>query len=310
MNEFGQLDETHRSPWPVIDAISKDFSMSVSDVAQVTNGYDSTVFRAVYGGADIYIRTNSKPGAFAVEAKGYEAISSVSVPTPRILAYQESPHEIGKPTMIMSAAHGVELSRAQLLPHEKLNIYEEMGDTLRRIHSIQIEGFGELEVIDSQLEGKSKSWSEYWDSDNNLDRKELHYLAESGAATQEEMIAVEAIHREISLLKIEKGSLLHLDLNPNHVFVQNNKISSIIDLGRLISGDPRYDIAMCLAFQNSEEQERFKKGYGELSTDPVVDKYLLTILAGKVEWSYKMGLTDRFEKAVVAFRGAINELQI
>ena len=75
---------------------------------------------------------------------------------------------------------------------------------------------------------------------------------------------------------------MHQDLTPANFFITDNRVSGVIDFGNLIAGDPRYDIAMWLLYQEPQDQISFIEGYGELANDPMVVKYLLIIIVNKI----------------------------
>ena len=109
-------------------------------------------------------------------------------------------------------------------------------------------------------------------------------------------------------MDLEKASLLHTDINIAHIFIEVNEISGVIDLGRLTAGDPRYDIACSLVFQNRREQESFKKGYDEITNDLMVNKYLIKIVIDKIYFRSKKEINGDVGILISILKDALNKL--
>ena len=285
-----------------VKAIQSDFRVSVTFVENTTHGFASQVFKAVLDGRVVFIRINKNPRIFPAELLGYTLFKEHGIPVPDVVAYQAHPATIGHPTMIMYGAEGVELRKSELSLEEKNIVYEKMGALMKRMHEIHVDGYGPVEAKEGKLAGRFSSWKENWTARESYFREEFEYLRANALLTQEEIQKLSDVHIEISTLEFGKASLLHGDFHGVHVFVEGTVITGVIDLGRLLAGDPRYDIAMSLVFQNPRHRERFKKGYGNLANDPAVVKYLLVIAAGKIAIRHARGLHEATENARVIFR--------
>ena len=97
-------------------------------------------------------------------------------------------------------------------------------------------------------------------------------------------------------------------MHTNHIFVKGDSVTGIIDLGGLSAGDPRYDIANSLLFQNNREQEHFKRGYGKLSEDPMVNKYLITIVIAKIFFRSKDEIKGNVKALLPILKSALERL--
>ncbi|KKT86700.1 MAG: hypothetical protein UW86_C0024G0001 [Microgenomates group bacterium GW2011_GWA1_Microgenomates_45_10] len=264
------------------NVIKNDFGIEITKPEKVSKGYSSLVYRAHLGDKVIFIRINKDPRVFGVELLGYKAFKEQGIPVPEVISCLENPPSIGRSTMIMSSAEGIEMREADISPEQSASIYQNLGELLRKIHNIKLKGFGTPRVNNEELEGEFASWKDYWGSKEAHNQIGINFLLRRKLITPDEAKKIEKVYNEIASLDFGQASLLHRDMQYAHLFIKEGKISDIIDLGSLIAGDPRYDIAMSLLFQNSEEQESFKKGYGELANDPVVIKYLLIIIVEKI----------------------------
>ncbi len=281
-------------------AIRDDFGFEIKNSEKITKGYQSQVYKANLENEIVFIRINKDRRVFDAEVLGYEAFKKQGIPVPEIIAYKANPSSITQPTMIMSSAEGNAMSESNLSLEQKDIIYEKIGELLKKINEIKLEGFGKLIVKDGKLCGEFNDWNSYWESRRNHNDKGISFMLENGFITEQEAQKVKKIFEDVSSSKIEGSSLLHRDMHHGHFFVNGSDITGIIDLGALMAGDPCLDIAVSLVFQNEREQVFFKKGYGKLSDDPIVNKYLLIILVDKILFRFKerqnpdQKLLDRF----------------
>lgn len=269
------------------NAIKGDFGITITETKKITKGYSSQVYSARLGEQVIFIRINKDRRVFDAEVLGYEAFKKQGIPVPEIIAYKANPSSIAQPTMIMSSAEGRAMSESGLSIEQKDIIYEKLGKLLKKINEIKLEGFGKLIVKEGKLRGEFNDWNSYWESRRNHNNKGVAFMLENGFITEQEAQKVKKVFEDVSSLKIEESSLLHRDMHHGHFFVDGSDITGIIDLGDLMAGDPCLDIAVSLVFQNERNQVFFKKGYGKLSDDPMVNKYLLIILVDKVLFRFK-----------------------
>ncbi|MEI7765745.1 MAG: aminoglycoside phosphotransferase family protein, partial [bacterium] len=265
------------------NAIKSDFGFNIKNAEKITKGYQSQVYKAILDNEIVFIRINKDPNVFEVEQLAYKIFEEKGVPVPKIIAYKEKPISIGQPTAIMTSAIGETISEAKPSQEQNDIIYEHLGEILKKINETKLEGFGQLTAKDDILVGKFSSWNEYCKSQNEHHNRALEFCVNNNFVTNEDANKIKNIYKEIEQLDFGKASLLHKDIHQNHFFIQGSKVTGIIDLGSIMAGDPRYDIAMSLVFQNQRQQEFFKKGYNsDLVYDPMVNKYMITIIIRKL----------------------------
>ncbi len=270
------------------NAIKNDFGISVTGAEKVFKGCNSQVYNAKIGEQVVFILINKDQRVFDAEVLGYKIFKKQGIPVPEIIAYKTNPSSIGQPTMIMSSAKGIAMNESDSSTEQKDILYERLGGLLGKINETKLEGFGKLIVKNENLCGEFKDWNSYWESNKNHYIKGITFMLENGFITEQEAQKTKEVFEEVSSIKIEGSSLLHRDMHQGHFFVKGNDITGIIDLGELMAGDPRLDIAVALFFLNEREQLFFKKGYGKLSDDPMINKYLLIILIDKVVLEFKV----------------------
>jgi aminoglycoside phosphotransferase (APT) family kinase protein len=259
-----------------IDAMKVDFGIELRASNKIIGGFQNQVYKALTtDGRNIFIRINKDRRPLETEVWGYAKFKELGIPVPEVISYKANPSTIGYPTMVMSAAEGKNIDEVSLASEQEEAIYENVGSILRKINGVRVEGFGPVKIIDGQPKGKFASWAEYFVWWKKRLDEAVDFLKENNLITSEEVQKIYKVFAELEALNVKQAFLLHRDIHPEHIFVDQNKVTGIIDLGRLQGGDPRYDIAMSLFFQNEKRQEYFKKGYGEITNDPVVSKFLV-----------------------------------
>ncbi|MEI8270691.1 MAG: aminoglycoside phosphotransferase family protein, partial [bacterium] len=288
------------------NAVKSDFYLDIKNAEKITKGYQSQVYKASLDNEIIFIRINKDPNIFEVEQSAYKIFEEKGVPVPKIISYKEKPISIGQPTVIMTSAVGETINEAKPSQEQNDIIYEHLGEILKKINETKLEGFGKLTVSDNALVGKFTSWNEYCESQNEHHNKALNFCVDKNFVTNKEANKIKNIYKEIEQLDFGKASLLHTDIHQNHFFVQGSDVTGIIDLGSIMAGDPRYDIAMSLLFQNPRQQEHFKKGYNsDLVNDPMVNKYMTTIIIRKLFFRSKQEIKGDLEKLLISLKEAL-----
>lgn len=290
------------------DALKSDFDLEITNTTKITKGYSNQVYKGNIAEQIVFVRMNKNPDIFESELLGYKIFEEKGIPVPKVLAYQEAPKSIGLPTMIMSSAFGKSISESNLSLEQKDIIYEKVGNLLRKINEVKTEGFGPVKVVENKFVGKFESWKKYDESRGEHRKKVFDFAVEQNYITGEDIEKVKKIYDEIDSIKIEQPSLLHNDIHRGHVFVEGTDLSGVIDLGALMSGDPRHDIATSLAFQTPREQECFKKGYGPLAYDPMVDKYLVVRLIQKIHFRSQNNINGNLETLVPMLKDTLEKL--
>jgi aminoglycoside phosphotransferase (APT) family kinase protein len=267
----------------LVKAIKDDFNLEVSDIKEMKRGISNKVFEATWGKNKIFIRINENKDTFEKEILAYDLLRNNGIPVPKVRAYNSNPRNMGLPTIIIDSALGVSPEdTSDMTPEKMKRVYQNLGATLKKIHAIHLNGYGSLALGPEGLRGESKTWKEAWENRRESFLASLEFLVKKNLILPEEVKKIENIFEEISTLDIGKASLLHRDLHKDNFLIEGDNISGIIDLGIASAGDPRLDIASCLGHQEEDIRESFKKGYGDLANDPMVDKYSIMLSMGRI----------------------------
>ncbi len=288
------------------NSISQDFGMNIRNLQRVQIGYSNKVFKGILGQEVVYVRIQKDKSLYPVEEAVYKALENQGIPVPKILAMDLNPKNLGSATMIMESAKGTPLGEAKLSVSQRNLVYEDAGKVLKRMHQIKLPSFGKLSLKDNQLVGQFQSFNDYMKA-GATDESNFKYAGDNQLITAEEYKRVLEIWEKISNLSVQQAVLSHNDFHGVHVFTDGNKVTGVIDFTDARGEDPRWDLAMAMFFQNPQEREAFKKGYGDLTNDPVLKDYLIFVAVCKLGWRYKHGHLNSADNSLKVFR---DELQI
>lgn len=291
------------------EAIQDDFGLAITGTEQVIQGYSNQVYKGNFNGNEVFIRTNKNPKIFEVEMIGYKIFQNQGIPVPKIIAYKEKPQTLEYPTIIMSKAEGVSIAESNLSEEQCDVIYEKIGKLVNKINETKLKGFGSLKNENEKLVGEFSTWREYCLSQKENNLMNLEFCIKNNIVTEEESKKIIKINEEISNLNFGEASLIHRDVHKNHIFIKKDEITGVIDLGALTASDPRYDIANSLVFQNPREQECFKKGYGDLANDSIVNKHLISILIRKIFFRSKDHIKGNVEILIPKLKEALAKVE-
>jgi aminoglycoside phosphotransferase (APT) family kinase protein len=191
-------------------------------------------------------------GTVATEAWAYERIRERGVPAPRVLAVDATCTTFPTPYVILEQVSGVPLSDPSLQGRGREALLRESGELLRRMHAVEISGYGlldeELYVRTGRVSGLHQTWRPavlrrlHWG---------LPYIERLALLDRSEVMATHrALDRHAAVLDaLWPSRLLHGDFQNKHVFVDpsTTRITGFIDFGNRESGDVAWDLArFCL----------------------------------------------------------------
>lgn len=231
---------------------------SIVDYRQATAGADHLV---------IFARTNDcqeiilKAGLEAnVDAFVLKLLADTSVPVPQLLGESEIQVESQPQFLtIMAPAHGRVLAEE---PHLEAYL-PQLISMVHKVHSHKSDkGSGLLLNVEH---GRGLTWKEYLlrilqSRDPEFDWEVTARRPEIDAIALHSIID-RMIHRVEALPELTVPSLLHGDLNPHNIFVQDGRISSMIDWSYARYGDPLFDFARLRMNPFVSENQRASSAY-------------------------------------------------
>ncbi|MEQ8627045.1 aminoglycoside phosphotransferase family protein [Ekhidna sp.] len=210
----------------------------VDFLEEVEAGNTSTVYKINCRKKIYYLKMYTK-GSAEIENFILKELSKVTHVVPRVVGASDRNE---KSFILLEEAVGEEIYKntSNFANRKLLNSF---GKELAKIHSIHTFQFGKIEKIqNNMLFGTSilqeKTISAEFRNDlitllnfELVDRHTVYFL---------EKIVLE----NLSLSITGNPRLAHADLSMNHVFVQDNRVSGIIDFGNARSSDIHYDFAI------------------------------------------------------------------
>lgn len=174
---------------------------------------------------------------------------------------------------IMGEAQGKPLNVAEKGQDSDNRLISEVGKTVAKLHTIETEFFGPLDVKHAMEKTKGKglfnSWRDYIFL--NLD-KHIKICRDIGAITSYESRRTETIFERVHpLVEDFTPSLLHGDLGNPNIFHNGKHVTAIVDWEDCLSGDAVFDIAFWGTFSANDTYEKrklFIKGYTSIRQLP------------------------------------------
>lgn len=281
-----------------------DSGLDISNPSQVQQGYNSDVYSGETQEGKVFIRFNKGQNNFDIENWGYQKLDQIGVPVPKVLYFDMHPEHLQTPTLIISQVPGKPLSEIEKeVPSEQYHrVLQEAAKTLRQMHTIKMEGFGDAHMVEGRPVGENKSWGEYW-RDRNIPAR-IQYLVDHRLIDDPQRMQLEEVYQEASQMDDVEGVFLHNDYHHAHIFSDGEKITGVIDLGNTLVGDPRFDIGVTFFYLTPEQREVFIKGYGALAEDPWCIKYALMVVVKRLGIRHQAGN----EQGVIAGKKRLEEL--
>lgn len=151
---------------------------------------------------------------------------------------------------------------------EYKNIYTDLGRVFKQIHSISANNYGPIDIklllTKNELTGTFSSWKSFIFLNLNNHLKECVKI---GVLSPSELVSLKSIYvKSKPIFTNSKSSLIHNDPSLRNIFVNNNRVTGIIDWEDAIFGDPLWEIAFIDTFLfRKEDKLKFKlfcNGYG------------------------------------------------
>lgn len=263
------------------------------------------VFATTESGREVVLKAGLEAN---VDAFILRLLEGYTVPIPRLLAV--APIDGVEPywLTVMTPAKGALLSES----HEMSRFLPQLVSAVQKVHGIATtKGAGPVLSVE---EGTRLSWKDYLlgilqGKDPEFDWNEIAQHPEIDANGLHWAING-LIQRVESLPDLPRTFLLHGDLNPYNVFVQDDHISGIIDWSYARYGDPLFDFARLRMNPFIGEDQEATSAYFNLlglSADEQIQEqtYYLFNLLEYINWSIQDHDTKRARKHLALLGGVI-----
>ncbi|MEK6893295.1 MAG: aminoglycoside phosphotransferase family protein [Nanoarchaeota archaeon] len=246
--------------------------------AQIERGRNNWVFE--YAERVLTIPRHERVRDYSVRVNAMRFLLNRGIPVSEVLDYSLERNGTPEYLIVKKIAGGhVQLLSSTLSEREM--IHQSAGEILREIHNLNSLMYGRL---NRDLVGEDRSWSDFIDNffAESLRRVKLsHQLYQRFGASLEE----EYQKGRDSLPTLSPPSFLHADFHLGNLLFKNGRVSAVLDLDIVSSGDPSWDTGhYCRTFNFDRIRgvEDFRKGYGKTG-DLIKERlYCLIIWARKI----------------------------
>ena len=236
----------------VARAVARWVQQAAWQVTLVPSFAGNQVFLARCESLQVILK-RAEPGALAAEAAVCGLVRCRGVPAPEVLALVLDDEDLGA-YIIMRHVGGEPVSPTD-------SLFREVGTKLRRVHEVDLGGFGDLRLDGGQLSGSSSAWGD-WVAEKlaGLDRVAAAGLLPLGLVDSVQA----ALERHDGMVAGLGGArLVHGDVHSRHVYAQSGRLTGIIDWGDALAGGPLFDLGRILQ-ADARSLSLVLEGYGEL----------------------------------------------
>lgn len=239
-------------PTAVARALARGVGPGYWEIARLPSFAGDQVFLAACESVQVILK-RAKPAGLAAEAAVCRLLRRNGIPAPEVLALELDDDNLGA-YVIMRHVGGEPVRPAD-------SLFREVGSHLRRVHEVELSGFGGLRADGGQLSGLSLGWADsVAEKVAGLDRVGAAGLL--GGDLVDGFRA--ALERHGGLLTgVGRARLVHGDVHARHVYSQSGRLTGIIDWGDAMAGDPLFDLGRILQ-ADERSLSLVLKGYGEL----------------------------------------------
>lgn len=275
-----RMAEKYMSPLKMTDC--KELTEGLFNVAYEAYLNDgSSVIIKIAPPEDIAVQTYEKNIMYA-EVTAMENLARYEdIPVPRIYGYDNSRTVCPSAYFVMEKLRGESLNKiGYTLSKEQLDGFHfEIGRIIRKLNGIAAPCFG--------LPGQREYQGEKW---HNVFVKMMTAAVNDAKRTDTELEVppdkiMNLLERDEDIFnEVTEPRLVHFDCWDGNIFIENGKITGIIDWERTVWGDPLMEVQ----FRRFSPDPAFQKGYGleELSGNQTrralwYDVYMLALIASE-----------------------------
>ena len=202
----------------------------------------------------------------SAEAYANDMWSKLGVPVPKTILLDTSRELVDFDYLIQEQIKGRDMGESKLTLKQKQEIMLELGKYVKKMHSVETKKYGYMKA---QGVGDSKTWSEFIDKDFNGNFNEIKKHNLLPKRIQNKIASTYSNHKNILSFKTPK--LLHTDLGEDNIIIYKGKLSGIIDMSDINSGDPMYELGvMSNYYFGTNLMDSFYKGYGKINIRKVL----------------------------------------
>lgn len=220
----------------------------------------------VFVGDEFVVRFNARDAQlpkFQREKKAFKLLENV-VPVPELVVFDDSKTISPYDYMVCKKIPGENLEEkwSALPEKDRETLAYKAGQLLAKIHSKEIDSFGEISAFGPFL--KTKDWAHYLRHTLNYHLSEAMELNLFSAVAQKQFVNL--FESQVKLFdQLKTPNLIHGDFHLGNLLFLNQDITGVLDFEWSCAGDPLFDICNNLRDMDSKwpgSQVAFNKGYG------------------------------------------------
>jgi len=245
----------------------------------IERGKNNWVFE--YGNRILMIPRHERVKSYAIRVKATQFLSSKGIPVSEILDYFPGNNETPE-YLVVNKIDGEHPDLLKSTSQERERVHNSAGEILVAIHNLASLNYGRFS---SDLLGEDNSWVKFTDNffAESIERvkKSSELYAKFGRILEEEYQKGRA-----EIVKFSTPSFLHADFHLGNLLFKNGKVSAVLDLDIVTSGDPTWDTGhYCHTFNidRANGVKSFREGYGRSNDFYNERLYCLMI------WTRKIG---------------------
>jgi glycosyltransferase involved in cell wall biosynthesis/aminoglycoside phosphotransferase (APT) family kinase protein len=245
----GYEDKELDIPQSVIESVQEVLGQPVDSIERTAGGIWRNTYVIRTGGRPFILRVaKEQAGIMALSQVMVviERVRAIGVPAPSILAYYSPlPDTPGFAWTIEEWVPGHHFVPQNMLRRDVLSAATELGQYLRRLHSIETREFGILSS--TRLDAPYQTYDQW------LDSQILDNCQTLARLPSETLPLIEAACQFLGESYRESSRLCHYDLHPWNLIIDKGRLSAVIDWGSAHCCDPAFDVAT-LHFSINDEQ--------------------------------------------------------
>lgn len=234
LNDWLQARHNHwNTPASLINEYVRQATGSaIAQASRVVLGLDNEVYEVTTSGHhQLIVRISRKENhRFEAERWALNAARLAGVPTPHVLLVEQA--EYDDMTIMFCIEEKVPGKPLDVLLKEEITsdvskAIDQIGEILGRLHSVRIDGFGYLQP---DAKGQQTSFAEIMLMANERETELYEAASLWNVPAQKIMTSLEVLDTHRELYEFHTPVLVHGDFGPQHIFVEDDHISGVIDM--------------------------------------------------------------------------------
>jgi aminoglycoside phosphotransferase (APT) family kinase protein len=244
-----RINEESDLPPSVVTSVQETLGQSVSSVERAVGGTNCNTYVIRGEGPPCILRLVKAPNGSAILRwiiAVMERVRAHGVPTPRILASSFPPP--GSPELAWVVEEwmpGYAFAPQNMRWRDALSVAADLGQCLRKLHSIETAGFGW--ILSERLEAKYQSFDRWLESSILGDGQTLDRLPADLRPR------LEAAYQFLRTSYRGTPRLCHCDINYGNFLVSGGHVTAMIDWDGASGCDPAFDVAIFHFWEDDEQ---------------------------------------------------------